>query len=866
MDDTPLNPYIPNAQGNLQAKVKRPQTPFARIAKTVLIVGGVILLVLAIALVFILQRTSVADEGSRMDFAKAIQPPDQLSKLVTIKSSLGFKLNYQDQLFSSYGEVGLAKIVANGASDQISSEHYDNTNLRTERQYGLVRVTPLQSVDTGRAAVTLPPELEIRGYDKAALLKTEEAKAAEADTNKATSGSQATNQGELALNTFVSIDSKKRLSDKTSDDGTTVTIEATKPSGQQINGVDYQKVRYTTHNENYRISTEHYDDCYYTIQNGQPYSGCIVNVRPNSVAAAALLEQTLSTVTYQEPVATTATTTDATKKTAQTTDDQTEVSDSEVTPQDVAEPEYYKSPEILKAIAKNQPSVVRLGTLYCADLVLKLADGRTGTTLTDACIGNISSATFVSKDGYLATTGHAVRYDPKALINGYINFGSSRADMFERLGRVIDYLVKAKFIEQSDADYLRTGANSGVQDALAKIENFTSAIPSDYIQASKEAYSYAVQPTNKPILLNLGAGNRPVFAYSDAVIEAKFVKADYDTTKAAQEKFENTASATDVALLKAEGAFPVATIGTGDNVKANQQLASIGYPAYVDSSLTIDKIINIPVATVLPVSQTFQQDNHKLIETTVPIIPGNDGAVVVDETGKFAGLGVYGHRYCPDQQCFASGTVHSASELSTLIDKNNIVLTNKSEISDIWAQGVDAYFAGNYKEAASKFTQSGGMYNFSQIAPKLTELAKSKYGSASDTSLFNQLVGMAIALGSVLIVVMIVLGILLFIHLRRLDNLEVGHYGAVAPQPAFAPAPPVQQPMQPAPVYPPSQPTYGYGTPPQQPGQGIPQPQVQQPQQWNQPQQQSPYNQAPTQPQPPTIQSQVPPEDPFYRQ
>ncbi len=867
MDDNALNPYIPNAQGNLQGKVKRPQTPFARISKTVLIIGGVLLVLLAIALALMIPRTTAVDEKARLDFAKVLQPTDQLSKLVTIKSSLGFKLNYQDQLFSSYGEVGLARIVANGASDQISSEHYDNANLRTERQYGLVRVTPLQSVDTGRAAITLPPELEIRGYDKAALLKTDEAKAAEAEAGKSTSGGQTVNKGELALSTFVSIDSKKRLSDKTSDDGTTVTIEATKPSGQQVNGVDYQKVRYTTHNENYRIPTEHYDDCYYTIQNSQPYSACIVNVRPNSVAAAALLEEALSSVAYQAPVAEAVP--DTTKKDAPAAKEDEVAASEQITEQDIAAPAYLKSPEILKAIAKNQPNVVRIGTLYCADLALKMADGTTGTTLTDACIGNISSGTFVSKEGHIATTGHAVRYDPKALINGYINSAGSRAEMFERLGRVVDYLVKAKFIEQSDADFLRTGANSGVQDALSKIENFTSIVPSNYVQASNEAYNYAIQPTNKPILLNSSAGNRPVFAYSDAVIQAKFIKSDYDTAKSAQEKFGSAASATDIALLKAEGTFPVATIGTGDTVTANQQLASIGYPAYVDSSLTIDKILNIPVATVLPVNQTFQQDNHKLIQTTVPIIPGNDGAGIVDESGKLAGVGSYGHRYCPDQQCFASGVVHSANELSSLIDKNNIVLTNKSDISDIWAQGVDAYFVGNYSEAASKFAKAGGMYSFSQIATKLVDLSKSKNGSDSDTSLFNQLVGVAIVATIVITVMMIAVGILLVIHLRRLDNLEVGHYGAAAPQPMPQPV----QPMAPAPAQYPNVQQGGYAAPPQyQPGQGIPQPA--QPQQWSpqQPMQQQPYQQPQQQPQQPPQYSQqpqtppqAPPQDPFYR-
>lgn len=865
MEDNSLNPYIPNAQGNLQAKVSRPQTPFARLAKIILIVGGVLILIFAIALALMIPRLSATDDTARVDFANVIQPPDQLSKLVTVKSSLGFKLNYQDQLFSSYGEVGLAKITARGVSDQVSSEHYDNANLKVERQYGLIKITPLQSVDTSRAAVTLPPELELRGFDKAALLQTEEAKAAEADAGKA-AGAETPVKGELALATLVAIDSKKRVSDKTSDDGTTVLIEATKPSARQINGVDYQKVRYTIRNENYRIASERYDDCYYTIQHSQPYSACIVNIRPDSVAAAALLENTLSSVTFQEPEQLTQTKQDTASKPATDTVtlDDTDTQDEAITPQDIATPAYLKNPEILKSIAKNQPATARVGTLYCADLVLKRADGTTGTTLTDACIGNISSGTFITKDGHIATTGHAVRYDPKELINGYINFGSSRADMFERLDRVLTYMVGAKFIQQSDADYLRTGANSGTQDALAKIENLAAVIPANYVQASNEAYAYAVQPTNKPILLNLSAGNRPAFAYSDAVIPAKFVKADYDSTKAIQTKFDSAASTSDVALLKAEGTFPVAPMGDPSGIKANQQLAGVGYPAYVDSSLTIDKILNIPVATVLPVNQTFEQESRKLVQTASPILPGNDGAAVVDETGKFVGLSAYGRSYCPDQQCFAAGTVHPITELTAMIDKNNIELAYQSDLSDTWGQGVDAYFAGNYGEAAAKFARAGEQYAYNQVAPKLAELAQAKRGSASDTTLFNQLVGIVVAMTVLTVLVVIVMGILLLIHIRRLDALRVGHYGeaaAIAPPPPaapYAPAQPYQQPVQP-------QPDYGYSQP-QQPV-AYQQPAV--------PQQMPPQYPPAGSPQAPQVPGNTPqqvpgqsapPEDPFYRQ
>ena len=57
MEDSSTNPFIPQASGALQGKVKRPQTSFARISKTALIVGGVLIVLLGIALFFLIPRT-----------------------------------------------------------------------------------------------------------------------------------------------------------------------------------------------------------------------------------------------------------------------------------------------------------------------------------------------------------------------------------------------------------------------------------------------------------------------------------------------------------------------------------------------------------------------------------------------------------------------------------------------------------------------------------------------------------------------------------------------------------------------------------------------------------------------------------------
>ena len=864
MEDSSTNPFIPGSSGTLQRKVERPQTAFARLAKLALIIGGGLFVVIAIALIFILQNTSKVDDKARAEFANVLQPADQLSKLVTIKSSLGFTISYQNQLFTSLGELGASRISTRAIGDQAVTQSYEDNDLKKERDYGMLRITPIESSERARAAVALPPELEIKSYDKALLLQTDEQKAAEAEKTATTE------KGELAVSAFVAVDSKKRLANRTTDEGTIVSIEATKPVRQEIGGIEYQKVRYTTKNETHEITNEKYDDCYYTIQNSQPYSACVINVRPSRVAVASLLEDTIRLMSYQTPESSTPEKPGS--ATAAKEEEPETVAEEKDTEQIAITPPYIKELNVLKAIAKNQPSVMRIGTLYCANIDLKRVDGSTGATLTNACSSKVASGSFISKTGHIATAGHSVRFSSVEAVGGYINLAESQDEMMDRLQRVLDYLLKSGLIRQTSIDFLKTGAITGNQEALAKIENIGSIIPKDYIQARDENYSYALQLTDKPIVVNRASGNKPSFAYSDTVVKATFEKSNYDSTKYSQDKFETAHSPVDVAILKTDGTFPVVTIGAGNDLGANQKLATVGYPSLTDSNLTADKILNTPLATMSSVNQTFDLEGQKIIDVNTPIPPGNDGAPVFNEASALVGFATYGPTYCPDRQCFGSGTVRSSNELSALIDKHNMEIENKSTISDTWAEGVDAYFAGNYQTAASKFTASGNAYSFNQFASKVAELASSKSGSASDTSLMNQLGGIGIGTLTFLAIAMTILGILLLVHLKRLDMLQVGHYGAGAPAaPAPYPQPTMQPPVQP------QQPSVNapqpntWAQPNQQPYQPPQQPVGQYPQQnsWQQPPVVAPSQQPPagTPPvQQPTQQQPSQPDDPFYRQ
>ncbi len=784
MEDSSTNPYIPQESEQIRQKVYERQSPLGRIVKWSLIATVVVAVLVGGGLFFVAPRGAAVDQQARTKLADILQPPDQTLKRVNVSSDLGFNLNYDNRVYSSYAEVGDSTAGSDSSAAIMSGQTYENNDLRVKRAYNYIRIRPVESVDAARTLSPLPPELELF----ATVSNDELVKALAVPENK----------GMSKLSLFVKIDGDKRAAKKVADDNTIVTIEASKPVSTKIGDTDYQKVRYTTTNDNYRVSNVKYDECYYTIQYDQPYSVCISDVRPTNVSAASLVEQVFDSITYEQPESTgtdsatsnktslaipsirlaQASTISESKDTDSTSNEST--GDAEESPLLTITPPYYGDADSLSAIATNQPSVVRIGTLYCSDLALKLQSGDTVTTLTDACVGNLATGVFVSKDGYVATTGHAIRTQKKAAINGYINFAPNQDQMLDRLQRVLDYLLKAKIILQSDADYLKTGASIGDQEALAKVQNIASVIPDNFITAVKEGYTYAIQPTDKPIVVNRTDSNKPSFAYSDSVVAAKYVTSDYDADKSVQEVFDSATPKADAGLLKVSGEFPDVHIAASENVKANDTLNTIGYPAYTDSSLTIDKIRNTPIATVSKVEQAYQKEGVRLIQTNTPVLPGNDGAPVFDNEGQLIGFAVYGLSYCPDQLCFANGTVRSSSELLKLLDKENIKLSTGSTAANDWGGAVKEYIRANYAASANAFSQAASDYPYNRWAQPLQQLANAAKGSEKDTSLMNQLQLAMVVILVVLIVLTVLLAGIFVVHRRRISQLRVGHYGESA--------------------------------------------------------------------------------------
>lgn len=412
---------------------------------------------------------------------------------------------------------------------------------------------------------------------------------------------------------------------------------------------------------------------------------------------------------------------------------------------------------LVNVIVKNQPSVVRIATVYCADITL--TSSYAISNYADACTGHVGSGSFISSDGYIATSGHVVSVDPaQALVESLTTS--------EQITRYLNYMIASRLITYSQASSIRTGV--AAEDAASKISllNTADLIPDNQINVANATTQYAVQLSKTPISLDTSA-SRAQLVYSDTVIQASYVDENYDRDSSEKGLSTGQFASSDVALLKANGSFPHVTLGSIDGLQAGDQLTAIGFPAQIDGvdSLLTQTVPSITQGVVKAINYDSPTHERKIISTTVPIGQGNSGGPAFNNDGQEIGLNTYSAIECADLKCYGEGSVRDVADLKALIAKNNITLKTGGIIDD-WTSALDAYTKGNYADALTNFTKVQDEYPANYLVGSFINVARQQVGSKTDTSSSYQAQGLvsivlAILIGLIAVVSVILIGLII---------------------------------------------------------------------------------------------------------
>lgn len=389
-------------------------------------------------------------------------------------------------------------------------------------------------------------------------------------------------------------------------------------------------------------------------------------------------------------------------------------------------PERLDKKTLINVIAKNQPAVVRILTVYCTDITLVLGASRYEKN--DACSAGVGSGSIISSDGYIATNGHVVALNPTQALLGSLKSS-------EDTRGYLNYLVGTGLITSDKAEAIQLGIEKGRSDALDSIDATSTLINATTITTADEDIYYAVQLSNEPMRIN-GASERVKVDFTETIVSAKLIDQDFDQTSLEYSLQTGQFTSSDVALLKIDGLYPYVTLGNSDSVKARSQLTAIGFPAFIDGSVNTNQWQTVPSITqgeVTDIATDAMRDGRKIFNTNVPIAQGESGGPAFNDTGEQIGLNTYTHLECEDLRCFGDGTVRDIADLKALLIKNKITLKTGG-VTDQWHKGLDAYSKGNYSEALAAFRIVKDDYPANYLASAFARLASKEIGGVYDIS------------------------------------------------------------------------------------------------------------------------------------
>jgi hypothetical protein len=729
-----MQPIVPDKKNTLQT-----------IIFSLLIACGVVLIGAVGAWIFLSTKQSSDDGKAQEGVVNILLPESNAPQSMQIKSDLGMQLTYD-------------------AREQAGFAFYDNvtyssSDLSEKRPYSVVRIRPLETSQATRNEITpTSPELRVTtSLDKEYWTQLQASQVYK-DLSK--------------IDQVVKQANEQRKTSK--------QVTASDASVLKVGDVEYRKVSYTEKNETLGVTSVKREDCYMAVQHDRPYVACIDNIRAGNFASVSQLEQVLETLSYSKPNETAfIAQKEEAKKADQTmldgnTDEEVSASESDpivgsMHKKSTSDNSMMTSGKMLNSsrdvrnFLKAAPSTVRVGVIYCADIQLSLPDGGVGPLLTGACVDRAATGFFISRDGLLSTAASTVDVRASDAISSYITNAPTAEQARSRLTRVLDYLVDARTLMQSDAEGILAGVEEGDQDVIEKVSGLAQLISSENITISQESYKYALGIADAPIVVAAKGDGSLDFVYSDTVHEAKLVAKNHSSEVSKAQIQKGTFLEQDIALLRPtkEGEHPALALASSSTVSKGSTLSFLGLPNYAIGSLQAGQMRSQPMLRQGEAGEVFTgAGSQKLLSINTPSHAGLQGAPVLDETAHVVGQASYANAHCPEGKCFGSTLARDFVDLRALLKDRNIVLSPSSSLSEAWTLAIDEMTKGNYLSAQHLFERVASLYPPNYLAPQLANYSKSQLGSVRDTSTINSWMKIAqvvsIAAGVILLLLVIV--------------------------------------------------------------------------------------------------------------
>ena len=720
---------------------------------SIILLVSSILLVACIGLLFIYGKniTNYINPSAQTKIKAIVQDTIAEKYDKTIRSDLGMAITYNSQTHIAHGQV-LDKVQKPG---MVTGEEYDGTDLDTRRAYAMITIDPI-------AATSPKGEYDYISHPGMRLSTNHHQNYF--DKSKLEQKYQALTPIELLV---------ARQKETIAKNGDTVQSDKM----IKIGSVDYREILAVHTYDLLGSTTSSYSYYLMTVQNDRPYwisfTDSFVDQTLDEYQSYMKL---IASVSYSKPLdsayAESSVVSAGISTMAVTSFDL--ASTNTVNPTKNAASDTANVPDVLNSqtfvpvVAHNQPATVRIGVFSCTDLTLRADNGASFSVKHLCGVPVIGSGSFISSDGYIATNGHVV-YTVQLDV---LLYGLSYIDDPSVLNNYFKYAVQAGYATQDQINDTMAKAKAGDKQARQALILIGSRTPLTGVLRTNTERHIVVQTSDTPLKFNIDSSS---WTYDKTRIKASLVDYDFDESSMT---FNASSSHSDVAIIKAEGDFPVVSLGTASDIGQGEEVTAIGYPAFVDDGLGTKSVKTYPSITqgeVLEIKQNGDAGGHTLLITSARIASGNSGGPAFNKKGVQVGLNTYGATIqgCSrnGETCFTNGYVRDANDLRNLLSKNNISLKTDGSVASLWQQGLDQFGAGRYSEASKTFSSLQAKYNDNYFINKFAEVAKSQTSDESGASAFNlssPLMIILVIVASLFALIMVIAGALLvFVHARR---------------------------------------------------------------------------------------------------
>jgi len=362
-----------------------------------------------------------------------------------------------------------------------------------------------------------------------------------------------------------------------------------------------------------------------------------------------------------------------------------------------------------KAVALNQPSVVRIANSFCGELYASPSSGIEFNNRYPFCTASLGSGFVINKNGYIATNGHVVKltddelirtaFSSKEGIRFYVEIRTAYLKAFEN--KIYTSTEKQLLIEEIISnEEIRNRAFANMVELYDK-----GIIIIDY--NDNEIY---VENTVNGVF---NFDEKLKIKNADGHYLAKLIAYDYEepeTDEGGNIKFVSS----DVAIIKIDATnLPTVKLGSIDDLNIASKILVLGFPGKAASPVISAESVGEMTVTngIVSAIKNDASGERKLIQTDASLGHGNSGGPAIDINGNVIGIATY-------ITLSKSGSGDEAADFNFLRDiqdlidlaKLNNIDTSQSEVDFAWQFGLNYYCNYKFSKALEEFYKVRDLY------------------------------------------------------------------------------------------------------------------------------------------------------------